>query len=283
MPVPGKQKEALSAQPGEGAMVVDTDYLVVGAGATGLAFADALLSEADVEVTVIDRRPAPGGHWIDAYPFVRLHTPSAYYGVNSLALGEDHVDRAGENAGYYERATGEEVFGYFAEVALRLEQTGRARVLTRHEHLGPGSQGERVRDLSSGEIHDVGVRRRVVDARYLEASIPATHTAPFEVAPGVRLVPVNDLPAAARSGCSYAVLGSGRPRGTPATGFSTTTCSRTGFAGSGRATLGSMIAATFSRWSRSARSSRGAPSMPRPAPRRRASRTSASGSRPRGD
>lgn len=187
-----------------------TDYLVVGAGATGLAFADALLAEADVEVTVIDRREAPGGHWTDAYPFVRLHTPSAYYGVGSLALGEDRLDEEGENAGYYERATGEEVFGYFAEAAAQLEKTGRARVLTGHEHLGAGSDGERVRDLSSGELREVTVRRRVVDARYLEASIPATHPVPFELAAGARFVPVNDLPAAARPDCSYAVLGSGK-------------------------------------------------------------------------
>ena len=94
-------------------MFVDTDYLVVGAGASGLAFVDALVAEGDAEVTVIDRRDAPGGHWLDAYPFVRLHTPSAYYGVNSLALGEDRIDLAGENAGYYERAVGEEVYAYF--------------------------------------------------------------------------------------------------------------------------------------------------------------------------
>jgi NAD(P)-binding Rossmann-like domain len=191
-------------------MLVDTDYLVVGGGATGLAFADALLAEADVEVTVIDRRPAPGGHWGDAYPFVRLHTPSAYYGVNSLALGEDRVDRAGENAGYYERASGAEVFGYFAEVAERLQQSGRARVLTSHEHLGTGSDGEQVRDAGTGELHEVVVRRKVVDARYLEASIPATHVPSFEVAPDAQLVPVNDLPAAARSGRTYVVLGSGK-------------------------------------------------------------------------
>ena len=80
-------------------LLVDTDYLVVGAGASGLAFADALVAEADVEVTLIDRRHAPGGHWLQAYPFVRLHTPSAYYGVNSLALGEDRIDETGENAG----------------------------------------------------------------------------------------------------------------------------------------------------------------------------------------
>jgi hypothetical protein len=191
-------------------MLIRTDYLVVGSGASGLAFADALVAEADVEVTVIDRRAAPGGHWVDTYPFVHLHTPSAYYGVNSLALGEDRIDEVGENAGYYERATGEEVFEHFAHAAEQLAQTGRGRVLTCHEHLGAGSDGEQVRDLSTGELHGVAVRRKVVDACYLEGSIPATHTAPFQVAPGVRLVPINDLPAAAESDCSYAVLGSGK-------------------------------------------------------------------------
>ncbi len=190
-------------------MLVSTDYLVVGAGASGLAFADALVAEADVEVTVIDRRHAPGGHWLQAYPFVRLHTPSAWYGVDSLALGEDRIDQVGENAGYYERATGGEVCEYFAAAAERLTQTGRVRVLTRHEHLG-GTNGEQVRDLDTGDVHEIAVRRKVVDARYLEASIPATHVPPFEVAQSIRVVPVNDLPAVARSTSSYAILGSGK-------------------------------------------------------------------------
>ena len=191
-------------------MHVDTDYLVVGGGATGLAFVDALTAEADVEVTVVDRHRAPGGHWLHAYPFVRLHTPSAYYGVNSLALGDDRIDQAGENAGYYERATGSEVREYFAEAAARLAGTGRVRLLTGHEHLGGGSNGEHVRDLRTGEPHDVVVRRKVVDARYLEASIPATHARPFEVAPGARVIPVNDLPQTAGSASCYAVLGAGK-------------------------------------------------------------------------
>jgi hypothetical protein len=168
------------------------------------------VAEVDGVVTVIDRRQAAGGHWLHAYPFVRLHTPSAYYGVNSLALGEDRIDENGENAGYYERATGGEVCSYFAEAAARLAQTGRVRMLTGHEHLDGGSDGEKVRDLSTGKIHDVVVRRKVVDARYLEASIPATHVAPFAVAPDARVLPVNDLPAAAGSVSSYAVLGSGK-------------------------------------------------------------------------
>ena len=71
-------------------------------------------------------------------------------------------------------------------------------------------EGEQVQDLATGEIHDVTVRRRITDARYLEGSIPATHTAPFDVASGARVVPVNDLPKAAQTASSYAILGSGK-------------------------------------------------------------------------
>lgn len=192
-------------------MAIETDYLIVGAGATGLAFADALLAEdAEAEVTLVDRRPGPGGHWLDAYPFVRLHSPSAYYGVNSLPLGEDRIDRDGENAGYYERATGEEVCAYFAEVVARLERTGRVRLLAEHEHLGEDGDGERVRNLATGQLRDLAVRRKVVDARYLEASVPSTHARPFAVAAGARVVAPNHLPETAQAAASYALLGSGK-------------------------------------------------------------------------
>ncbi len=199
-----------SAEEEKETVLVHTDYLVVGSGASGLAFADALVAEADVEVTLIDRRRAPGGHWQHAYPFIRLHSPSAYYGVNSMALGEDRIDEVGENAGYYERATGEEVCDYFALAASRLTRTGRVRILTEHEHTGQGADGEQVRDLSTGVLHNIAVRRKVVDARYLEASVPATHTPSFDVASGARVVAINDLPATARSASSYTVLGSGK-------------------------------------------------------------------------
>jgi hypothetical protein len=187
-----------------------TDYLVVGAGASGLAFADALVKGADVDVTLIDRRRGVGGHWRDAYPFVRLHSPSAYYGVDSLPLGEDRIDRDGDNAGYYERATGSEVRAYFEQVSERLVATGRVRLLTGHEHLGSEAGVEVVRDLSTNALDRVVVGRKVVDARYLEASVPATHRPAFEAGPGTRVIPVNDLPTAAGPGVSYTVLGAGK-------------------------------------------------------------------------
>ena len=70
-------------------MTLVADYLVVGAGAMGMAFADVLAQESTASVIIIDRRDRPGGHWNSAYPFVRLHQPSAFYGVNSLPLGQN--------------------------------------------------------------------------------------------------------------------------------------------------------------------------------------------------
>ena len=75
--------------------MIDADYLVVGAGAMGMAFVDTLVSETDASVVVVDRAHQPGGHWTSAYPFVRLHQPSAFYGVNSRVLGSDTIDRVG--------------------------------------------------------------------------------------------------------------------------------------------------------------------------------------------
>lgn len=71
-------------QKGDMSDLIETDYLVVGACAAGMTVTDALLNHGDATVTLIDRRHAPGGHWLDAYPFVRLHQPSAFYGVDSV-------------------------------------------------------------------------------------------------------------------------------------------------------------------------------------------------------
>src|SRR5215472_3749014 len=95
---------------------LETDYLVVGAGASGMAFADSLIAASDADVVLVDRRHAPGGHWNDAYPFVRLHQPAAYYGVNSLSLGSETIDRHGLNAGFYAQAGAPEICAYYERV-----------------------------------------------------------------------------------------------------------------------------------------------------------------------
>ena len=62
---------------------LNVDYLVVGAGAVGMAFADTILTESDATIAIVDRYAKPGGHWNSAYPFVQLHQPSQFYGVSS--------------------------------------------------------------------------------------------------------------------------------------------------------------------------------------------------------
>ena len=95
---------------------LETDYLVVGSGAAGMAFTDALIGASDAQVVMVDRRYAPGGHWHDAYPFVRLHQPSQLYGVSSLQLGSETIDRDGLNAGLYELAGASEICAYYDRV-----------------------------------------------------------------------------------------------------------------------------------------------------------------------
>ncbi len=189
---------------------METDYLVIGAGLAGMAFTDALIAETDARVLIVDRRHAPGGHWNDAYPFVRLHQPSAFYGVPSRDLGEDRVDVTGPNAGFYERATGAEVCHYFQEVMDEtLLGSGQVVYLPMHdaEDLGDGTAV--VTSRVSGATRHVRVRKKVVDARFLETSVPATHTPSFTVDEDARCAPVNALVKEAEGG-DYVILGAGK-------------------------------------------------------------------------
>ena len=103
-----------------------TDYLVVGAGAMGMAFTDALIDHADVHVTLVDDRQTAGGHWQDAYPFVQLHQASLFYGVASTVLGSSAVQQRGPEAGLQERARQPEIQAYFDDILHRRLDVGRS-------------------------------------------------------------------------------------------------------------------------------------------------------------
>ena len=45
---------------------IEADYLVIGAGATAMAFVDTLVSETGASVVMVDRNHSPGGHWVSA-------------------------------------------------------------------------------------------------------------------------------------------------------------------------------------------------------------------------
>ena len=117
--------------------MLDADYLVVGAGAMGMAFTDALIDHADVSVVMVDRRHGVGGHWLDAYPFVRLHQASAFYGVASTLLGDGVIQQDGPEAGLHERATAPEVCAYYARVLReRMLASGQVSFYPNCDYLG---------------------------------------------------------------------------------------------------------------------------------------------------
>jgi cation diffusion facilitator CzcD-associated flavoprotein CzcO len=115
---------------------LETDYLVVGSGAVGMAFVDTLLAESNYRVVIVDQHGAPGGHWNDAYSFVRLHQPSAYYGVNSKPLGKNSKDVFGINQGMYERASAAELLSYYEQVMSGFIATGRVQYFPMCNYLG---------------------------------------------------------------------------------------------------------------------------------------------------
>ena len=190
---------------------VETDYLVVGAGATGMAFVDTLVAESDFDVVMVDRRHRPGGHWLDAYPFVRLHQPSAYYGVNSRVLGNDRIDESGPNAGFYERSTAAEICDYYNRVLQdHLLASGRVRFFPMSDYYGSEAGGHHFVSRLTGAETTVTVRRKFVDATYVESSIPSRHTPMYEIDPGVHVIPPNALVDLDERATGFTVIGAGK-------------------------------------------------------------------------
>src|SRR5262249_52201997 len=102
-----------------------------------MSFVDSLLEHSDADVVMVERRHRPGGHWLDSYPFVQLHQPSRFYGVDSTRLGEDRIERDGTDAGFYERASGAEICGYYDEIMRhRFLTSGRVRFFPMCDFLG---------------------------------------------------------------------------------------------------------------------------------------------------
>ena len=185
---------------------IETDYLIVGAGAVGMAFADVLLSESDADIVIVDSHHQPGGHWNDAYPFVRLHQPSAFYGVSSRQLGSGKVDAVGLNEGLYELATGAEVRAYFVDVMQQqFLPSGRVRFFPMSDYTGEGQFVSRL----TGETHTVKAKRHV-DATWLKTSVPSTHTPSFSIADGVRFVTPNQLPGITEPPKQFVIVGGGK-------------------------------------------------------------------------
>ncbi|MGE6474159.1 NAD(P)-binding protein [Psychrobacter sp. NPDC078631] len=186
---------------------LETDYLIIGSGAVGMAFADVLLTETDANIIIVDKHHKPGGHWNDAYSFVTLHQPSSFYGVSSRELCGGMIDKIGLNKGLSELASGAEVMAYFDKVMKHtFLPSGRVKYFPMCEYKGDGKFSSLLSDTS----YEVKVNKKVIDGTYFKTSVPATHTPNFEIAEDVKFGPLNDLPSLTKLRDGYVIIGGGK-------------------------------------------------------------------------
>lgn len=189
------------------AETISTDYLVIGAGAMGMAFVDTLLSDTKATVVIVDRYDSPGGHWNVAYPFVHLHQPSSFYGVNSKKLGNDQMDKVGLNKGLLELATSQEVVGYYSQLMYQhFLPSGRVTYFPKCEYTGDGM----FHSVVTAKSFQVGKETRIVDATFMKVRVPAMGPPAYEVASGVDLITPNELANITRAYGNYTVVGAGK-------------------------------------------------------------------------
>jgi len=186
---------------------LETDYLIIGSGAVGMAFADVLLAETDANILIVDKHHKPGGHWNDAYSFVTLHQPSSFYGVSSRELSNGTVDEIGLNKGLAELASGAEVMAYFDQVMKHtFLPSGRVQYFPMCEYQGDG----KFASMLSDKTYQVKISKKTIDGTYFKTSVPSTHTPSFEIAEGVEFGPLNDLPSLVEPHDGYVIVGGGK-------------------------------------------------------------------------
>ncbi len=177
---------------------LETDYLILGAGAMGMGFADVILSEDPAaRIVMVDRHANPGGHWNDAYPFVRLHQPAAFYGLHSTSLG-----RGGEDL-----SSGANLVAYYRDAMDAFVRSGRVTFLPMSEYEGDG----RVTSIvDADQVTTVTARRRIVDGTYSHVLVPSICPPRYGVDPEVTLVAPNELARIRRPWERYVIIGAGK-------------------------------------------------------------------------
>ena len=187
--------------------IIAADYLVVGAGAMGMAFVDTLITDSKKTVVIVDRYARPGGQWTMAYPFVRLHQPAASYGVNSKRLENDGIEELGWNKGLNDCSSRDEMCAYFDMVMKKtFLASGRVQYFPKCEYVGEGE----FHSIITAKNYHVGKDTCIVDATYSQTVVPSMRSPPYEVAREVTIVTPNDLPGISRGYASYTVVGAGK-------------------------------------------------------------------------
>mmetsp|Transcript_68143 Transcript_68143/g.76283 ORF Transcript_68143/g.76283 Transcript_68143/m.76283 type:complete len:529 (+) Transcript_68143:61-1647(+) len=200
--------------------VLECDYLIIGAGATTLAFIDTLLTELpDTKIVLIDKKAAPGGHWIDSYPYVKLHQPSILYGIASKQLEGNWLKclLTQFTLPWNHRANKTEILKYFADFVKEQDQ------IDFYPHsvydFDNNNSEEDIYSFSSidGSVsYKVKVNVKLVDGGSNECVVPHNSPLQFPVDDEVRVMTPNQVYDAHEENRNemqrnkYVVLGAGK-------------------------------------------------------------------------
>jgi len=100
-----------------------------------------------------------------------------------------------------------QILDYFEKAMQKMVATGRVKFLAQCDYDGDG----KIRSMLDEDLHyEVKVRRKTVDASYLNASVPSTHPPKYSVANEVSLVPINGLSRTFRTYKKFVIIGAGK-------------------------------------------------------------------------
>ena len=188
--------------------ITQYDYVVVGAGASGMSFIDTLLSShpssSSLSVALIDPHSQPGGHWNDDYPWVRLHQPATNYGVEGTPLEKYSSDQKEL------LASRTEILSYYREVLQRYVEQGQVTFFPRHVYDFERCVANSI-DSSETKAQSIVFNSpyKLVDARFTQNDLPIFVKPKFTYSnQHLNVIPVNDLPSS--SARHYVVVGGGK-------------------------------------------------------------------------
>lgn len=193
------------------------DYLVVGAGATSMAFIDTLLTELpSTKIVLVDKKDSPGGHWVDSYGFVRLHQPSLLYGVSSKQLEGSWMNLLFRSftLPWKHRASKDEILSYYKSFVDEKVAAGQIQYFPRC-HFNFEEQKDNVENNVDTDIsinddetnnlcysfesidgtrkYDVEVKEKLVNAVLGECVIPSLTPLQFPVDPSIQVWTPNQV------------------------------------------------------------------------------------------
>eukprot|EP00533_Pseudo-nitzschia_delicatissima_P001130 CAMPEP_0116107884 /NCGR_PEP_ID=MMETSP0327-20121206/16470_1 /TAXON_ID=44447 /ORGANISM="Pseudo-nitzschia delicatissima, Strain B596" /LENGTH=522 /DNA_ID=CAMNT_0003600719 /DNA_START=1712 /DNA_END=3280 /DNA_ORIENTATION=- len=180
---------------------LECDYLVVGAGASPLAFVDTLLTELpEAKVILIDKKAAPGGHWVDAYGYVHLHQPSIVYGLSSRQLEGNWMKLmlTKFTLPWAHRANKEEILKYYGDfvddkVASKQLDFFPSTVYDFEKESDKENGIHYFSSIDGSVSYKVKVNSKLVDGTRGECIIPHDSPLQFPVDEGVRVLTPNQM------------------------------------------------------------------------------------------